>query len=81
MKDKTFIVSWFGTGLTTLSTVINAELRDIISWILTLIVGLMTIAFTIYSWYKKAKADGKITADEVKELTDELKDIQDKEKH
>lgn len=81
MKDKAFIGSWIGTGLTTLGSVINSEVRDIISWIITLIVGLLTIAFTIYTWYKKASADGKITKDEVKELTDDLKDIKDKEDH
>lgn len=81
MKDKAFIGSWIGTGLTTLSTVINAEVRDIISWVVTLIVGIITIAFTLYTWYKAAKKDGQITKEEVKELTDELNKIKNKEDH
>lgn len=35
---------------------------------------LISIAFSIWKWWKKASADGKITKDEIKELSDELKD-------
>ena len=71
MKDTA--MSWLGTGLTVASAVFNAEVRDIISWVITIIVGLVTIGFTLYKWFKKANADGNITEDEIKELTDELK--------
>lgn len=32
------------------------------------------IAYRIWCWYKKAKADGKITGEEIKELIKENKD-------
>ena len=35
---------------------------------------LISIAFSIWKWWKKASADGKITKEEIKELSDELKD-------
>lgn len=73
MNDKT-VISWVGTGLTFAGSVINSEIRDIISWVVTLVVALVTLGFTIWSWYKKAKSDGKITQDEVEELIDKIKD-------
>ena len=69
------VFSWLGTGLAGLFTYLSAvELKDLISWVLSIIAAVVTIAFTIWVWYKKAKADGKITKDEVDELVDQLKD-------
>ena len=45
---------------------------QIISLVLTIIATAFSIAFTIYKWWKSAKADGKITKDEIDELIDEL---------
>ena len=45
---------------------------QIISLVLTIVATVFSIAFTIYKWYKSAKADGKITKDEIDELMDEL---------
>ena len=45
---------------------------QIISLVLTIIATAFSIAFTIYKWWKSAKADGKITKDEIDELLDEL---------
>lgn len=45
---------------------------QIISLVLTIVATVFSIAFTIYKWYKSAKADGKITKDEIDELIDEL---------
>lgn len=45
---------------------------QIISLVLTIVATAFSIAFTIYKWYKSAKADGKITEDEIDELIDEL---------
>ena len=77
MKHYDTIASWTGTGLTVASAAINSEVRDIISWIVTILVGLVTLGFTIYSWYKKAKADGKITKEEVEEGVQEVKEVID----
>ncbi|MCQ2382737.1 MAG: hypothetical protein MJ060_02760 [Clostridia bacterium] len=43
---------------------------QIISLILTCLSFIVSIAFTIYNWYKKAKADGKIEKEELKELAE-----------
>lgn len=43
---------------------------QILSLILTCLSFIVSIAFTIYNWYKKAKADGKIDKEELKELAE-----------
>ena len=45
---------------------------QIISLVLTIVATVFSIAFTIYKWYKSAKAYGKLTKDEIDELIDEL---------
>lgn len=69
------------------STAMQTEnIFKIISLVLTCLSVAASLALTIYKWYKTAKADGKITADEVmdvvgkvKDATDEIKDKIDKE--
>ena len=71
---------------TTLSGVLTAlQTDEVFKWvgfILTLLSALVGIAYRIWHWYKDAKEDGKITADEIKKLgeivksgTDEVIDI------
>lgn len=71
-------VSAVGTGLQT------SEVLQIISLVLTIIGSLITISMAIISWWKKAKADGKITSDEIQEgikiVQDGLEDLKDKTK-
>lgn len=56
------------------------ELFSLIQVIVGVVSGLFAIAYTIYKWYNKAKADGKITPEEIKELKDDLTDaMKDKE--
>lgn len=66
---------------TTLSAVFTAlqtnELFQIIQLILTCVSVLITILYSLWSWYKKAKADGKITIDEIDEPIQILKDGND----
>ena len=45
---------------------------QIISLVMTIIATAFSIAFTVYKWWKSAKADGKITKDEIDELLDEI---------
>lgn len=71
MKRYDFLTEIFGVIFTAIQT---NEFFQLISLILTCLATAISIAFTIFLWYKKAKLDGKITADEVKELTDEIKD-------
>lgn len=73
-------LSAVGTGLQT------SEVLQIISLVLTIIGSLITITMAIINWWKKAKADGKITSDEIQEGieiiqngVDDLKDKTQKE--
>lgn len=69
MKDKAldFIGIAFQSMLTLAQT---DEIFKIISLILTVITTTIVLARNIYEWYIKAKKDGKIDADEGKELID-----------
>lgn len=68
-KSKDVLFSWFGSSTTiVLSFAQTKELLQIIQFIVGILCGLVTLAFTIYKWYNKAKEDGKITPDEVEEL-------------
>ena len=50
------------------------EVFEIISLALSILISILIIAGKIITWYKKAKEDGKITADELKEGVDIIKD-------
>ena len=54
------------------------RLLSYISLALTIIATIVSIAFTIYKWYNKAKADGHIDKEEVDDLLDELSGNKDK---
>lgn len=54
---------------------------EVISWTIACIAGLVSLAFSLYQWYKEAKSDGKITKDELKEGAKIVKDhFEDKKK-
>ena len=69
-------LSAVGTGLQT------SEVLQIISLVLTIIGSLITIAMAIINWWKKAKADGKITSEEIQEgveiIQNGINDLKDK---
>ena len=51
--------------------------KELLSYIqlgLGILATILSIAFSIWKWWKKASADGKITKEEIKELSDDLKD-------
>ena len=50
------------------------EIFRIISLVLTIISAVVVLARNIYEWYVKAKKDGKIDANEGKELIDIVDD-------
>ena len=60
------------------------EIFRIISLVLTIISAVVVLARNIYEWYIKAKKDGKIDANEGKELIDiiddSVNDLKDKTK-
>ena len=69
-------LSAVGTGLQT------SEMLQIISLVLTIIGSIITIVMAIMNWWKKAKADGKITKEEIQEgidiIQDGIEDLKDK---
>lgn len=68
-------IEWVCCGVGAVFTVVQTqEIFQIISLVLTCIATLVAIGFTIYKWYKVAKADGKVDAKEVEELVDIIKD-------
>lgn len=71
MKNADLIAE---SGAVILTASQTQTIFQIISLILTIIATLFSIISRIVIWYKKAKADGKITADEIKEGADIIKD-------
>lgn len=67
-------LSWFGTGLTAVFTGVQMTTESMVSLILSIIVGCLTIAYTIWRWYREAKKDGTITKDEIVDLIDDIVD-------
>lgn len=69
-------LSAVGTGLQT------SEVLQIISLVLTIIGSIITIVMAITNWWKKAKADGKITSEEIQEgvqiIQDGIETLKDK---
>ena len=72
-----YLGSSFGAVMTALQT---NETLQIIQGVLSIIALVLTIAYTIWKWYRKASQDGKITADEVDDLFENLNNINKKEK-
>lgn len=58
-----------GNGLMYLCSMAQVEqaLR-IVSFILSILISILIIISRVIDWYKRAKADGKITKDEIEEL-------------
>lgn len=75
------VVGFGGTIFGGVMTAIQAnEVLQIIQAILTVLGLLITISYTIWKWYRKAKADGKITEDEVDELMEDLNKVKEDKK-
>ena len=73
------ILAWLGTIVGGTCTSISAATMDkiivICNLIITIISMLISLSYTIWKWWKKAKEDGKITEDEVDELVDDIHQI------
>lgn len=76
------IVGFTGSGISTVLTITQTnEVFQTVQLIFSILAFLVTIAYTVWKWYKKAKQDGKITPEEVEELFDNLKNnINEEEK-
>ncbi len=72
LKDE--IVCLSGNAVSwTLTASQTKEVFEIIQIIASIIVSLLTVAYIVWKWYKKAKEDGKIEAEEVVDLVDQNK--------
>ena len=71
MKNE-IIVGSTGTALSVIGTATQTnEILQTISLIITITGALITyIGIPLFAWYKKSKADGKITKEEIKEGID-----------
>ena len=70
-----FIGSAVGTSVSATGTAIQPnEVLQTISLIITILGGIITIVFALVGWYQRAKADGKIDKDEIKEAIDILQE-------
>lgn len=66
---------FLGEGFAVILTAIQEnEFLQLISFILTLISIAVSIAFTVYKWYKEAKEDGHISKEEIEDLEKKLED-------
>lgn len=80
--NKEVIGAGAGTILSATGTALQTnEVLSTISLIITIVGGLLTIAMALVNWFNKAKKDGKIDKDEIKEGLDIIqegtKDIKD----
>ena len=73
MKDNN-AVSWAGSGVTMITALLTTDVLQIILTVIGIISAIVSLAYNIYQWYRKAKEDGKITPDEVEELVDTIKE-------
>ena len=65
------IISYVANGLTYVVALSQTnEVFQLVELILSIATTLFILGINIYSWWKKAKADGKITSDEVEELVE-----------
>lgn len=71
-----FIAGVFGTGSCVVGTALQTnEVLQTISLIITILGGIVTlVVLPILNWYHKAKQDGKVTKEEIKEGVEVLKD-------
>ena len=64
-----------GTSVSATGTAIQPnEILQTISLIITILGGIITIVFALIGWWQRAKKDGKIDKEEVKELIDIVQD-------
>lgn len=76
--DKELTLCYALTGLQTIFTSLqDNETYQIIQMVLSLLSGVLVIAYTIWKWYVRAKKDGKITIDEIDEGIEEIIDAID----
>lgn len=84
--DDVIAAGGAGTAIETVLAVSQTnEVLRAIQIVLSIVTFLVTLAYTIWKWYKNAKRDGKITKDEVDDLFKQIEDLnkenEDDDKH
>lgn len=66
---------------------VGVQTEELLKWVqlgLSILATAVSLAFSLWLWWKKAHADGKITEDEIKDgieiIKDHLDDKEEKEK-
>lgn len=66
---------WIASGINVFLTASQVdEYFRYIQLALTILTTLITISYSLYNWYKKAKSDGIISKDEIKDGINIIKD-------
>lgn len=73
MKDNN-LFAWIGSAVTLLTGTLSQDILQIVLLVIGIMSALFSLFVNIYTWYKKAKADGKIDSEELKELHDIVND-------
>ena len=81
MNDfTTFSAIWGCDAVAVIGTAVQTdEVKQWVSMIFTIIAGLISVALSIWKWWKSAKKDGKIDEKEIEELQDILENKKGKE--
>ena len=70
MKDTGNMFAWFGNAITISAAIASQDVLQVILLVVGVISACFSLFVNIYTWWLKAKADGKITKEEVDELTE-----------
>lgn len=80
MKDNNTL-AWIGSVITVVTGSLSQDILQVILLVIGILSALFSLFVNIYTWYKRAKADGKIDAKEIKELKDIVEDYKKGDKH
>ena len=69
------IIPFSSTIICMFNTILQSdEVLKYVNLVITILIGIVSLSYTIYRWYKKAKEDGKISSDEIEELKNNILD-------
>lgn len=80
MDTKTIVSNMCGWLGLVFSSMITQEVLNLTLTILSIVSILLSLVLTFFKWYKEAKKDGHISADEIEDLTHQMKEKVDEAK-
>lgn len=72
MAKDGIVLGSIGAIETVVTITQTSEVFQLIQIIISAVAGAVALAYTIWRWWKRASADGKITNDEIDELLDQI---------